>query len=45
MNKVSNKSIKAPMGDMPMDGFSIDVVGPLPRTPRGSNYIGSHGLF
>ena len=40
MNKVSNKSInKAPVGDMPMDRFSIDVLGPLPRTPRGNKYI------
>ena len=27
------------MGDMPMDRFSIDVLGPLPRTPRGNKYI------
>ena len=27
------------MGDMPMDRFSIDVLGPLPRTARGNKYI------
>ena len=31
------------MGDMcvgaPMDRFSIDVLGPLKRTPRGNKYI------
>lgn len=43
MNKISNKPAKAPMGNMstgaPMDRLSIDILGPLPRTPRGNKYI------
>ena len=43
MNKVSNKSIKAPMVDMclgaPMVRLSINAIGPLPRTHRGNKFI------
>jgi hypothetical protein len=40
---MSNKPVKAPMGNMsvgaPMDRLLIDILGPLPRTPRGNRYI------
>lgn len=47
MNEISKKPAKAPMGNMsiraPMYGSfiyrSIDILGPLPITPRGNKYI------
>ena len=42
-NKYPNKKPKAPLGSMsvgaPLDRISIDVVGPLPRSPRMNRYF------
>ena len=42
-NKKTNKTPKAPLGDMrvgaPLDRLSTDVLGPLPLTPRGNRFI------
>lgn len=41
--KKTPKTPRAPLGDMrvgaPMDRISTDILGPLPRTPRGNKYI------
>jgi hypothetical protein len=41
--KSPSKSPKAPLGQMavgaPLDRLATDVLGPLPRTPRGNKYI------
>lgn len=47
MNEISKKPAKAPMGNMSIRAHmygsfiyrSIDILGPLPRTPRGNKYI------
>ena len=42
-NKLSVKRPRAPLGSMltgfPMDRLAVDILGPLPVTPRGNNYI------
>ena len=42
-NKKPKRKPRAPMGDMrvgaPLDRLSIDVLGPLPKTSRGNQYI------
>ncbi|CAC5404999.1 unnamed protein product [Mytilus coruscus] len=42
-NKPPHKTPKAPLGKMgvgaPMDRLATDIIGPLPRTPRGNRYI------
>ncbi|CAC5411488.1 unnamed protein product [Mytilus coruscus] len=42
-NKPPHKTPKAPLGKVgvgaPMDRLSTDIIGPLPRTPRGNKYI------
>ncbi len=42
-NKRPAKTIRAPLGDMrvgaPLDRISIDILGPLPKTPRGNQFI------
>ncbi|CAC5378745.1 unnamed protein product [Mytilus coruscus] len=42
-NKPPHKTPKAPLGKMgvgaPMDSLATDIIGPLPRTPRGNRYI------
>jgi hypothetical protein len=42
-SKVTNTKPKAPLGSIPvgnpLDCVTTDIVGPLPRTPRGNNNI------
>ena len=42
-SKVTNRKPKAPLGSIPVGGpldcVTTDIVGPLPRTPRGNKYI------
>lgn len=54
MNEISKKPAKAPMGNMSIRAHmygsfiyrSIDILGPLPRTPRGKQvHTGCDGLF
>jgi hypothetical protein len=42
-NKPPHKAIRAPLGSMPVGAplvrIATDILGPLPITPRGNNYI------
>jgi transposase InsO family protein len=42
-SKVTNRKPKTPLGSIPVGGpldcVTTDIVGPLPRTPRGNKYI------
>lgn len=42
-SKLANRKPKAPLGSIPvgspLDCVATDIVGPLPRTPRGNRYI------